>query len=431
MRKWNILVAILVIAALAGNSYLLFSEKSKVPKTALIESYQVLKEKDYEEHLKKDAFVVPQETVTIHLTSEDIADEWLVREGDTVEAGAELVLLQTERLEGQVDAWSTERDALERQRETVLETIDTLVAERDRIESEGTTEDRDTHSIPVGEDGNVELNVNMAVGVEQSGSFAQAIAEAERDLAAIERQLTVLEFQIEQSYVRPAIISPVEGVVASVDKKSSRPMIEIYSSEAQVATFVPHEEWEKIKTGDTATVVENPLDEELEGIVDRVSYIPAEQAKKDRWVEAYEAYEEKRSKNPLDLYEIRVDVLDEFTSAPFGMKVDVDILVNEVTNAVAIPEDWVKMTSRQTGEVYRLTNEGKVEVLEVETPFQLDERHIVTDGVYMQDVIVHHDDRHALEKAEDYALRSAWHWPSWKTWKSFGWKNYIRYTLLP
>lgn len=431
MRKWNILITILVVALLAGNSYLLFSEKSKVPKTALIDSYQILKEKDYEEHLKKDAFVVPQETVTIHLTSEDIAQEWLIREGDVVKAGEELVLLQTERLEGQVDAWSTERDALNRQRDTVLHTIDTLVAERDRVESEGAKEDKDTRSIPIGEDGNVELNVNMAVGVEQSGSFAQAIAEAERDLAAIERQLTVLEFQIEQSYVRPAIISPVEGVVASVDKKSTRPTIELYSSEAQVTTFVPHEEWEKIAQGNAATIVENPLDEPLEGIVDRVSRIPAEKAEKDRWVEAYEAFEERRSKNPLDLYEIRVDVLDEFTSAPFGTKVDVDILVNEVTNAVAIPEQWVHMSSRQTGEVYRLTNDGQVEVLDVEAPFRLNDRYVVTDGVYMQDVIVHHKDRDALEKADDYVLRSPWHWPSWKTWKSLGWKEYIRYMLLP
>ena len=431
MRKWNILIALLVVAALAGNSYLLFSEKSKVPKVALIDSYQVLKEKDYKEHLKKDAFVVPQETITIYLSSEDIADQWLIREGDTVEAGEELVLLQTERLEGQVDAWSAERDALSRQRETVLSTIDTLVTERDRVESEGTKEDSDTHSIPVGEDGNVELNVNMAVGVEQSGSFAQAIAEAERDLAAIERQLTVLEFQIEQSYVRPAIISPVEGVVASVDKKSTRPTIELYSSESQVATFVPHEEWEKIKQGDAATVVENPLDEKLEGTVDRVSQIPAEKAEKNRWVEAYEAYKETRSKNPLDLYEIRVDVLDDFKSAPFGTRVDLDILVNEVTNAVAIPKDWLKMSSRETGEVYRLTNDGEVEALEVEAPFALKDRQIITDGVYMQDVIVHHKDSKVLEEADDYVLRSPWHWPSWKTWKSLGWKEYIRYTLLP
>ncbi len=428
MRKWNILVSILVVLFLGWNVYLTYGEKSKVPSSVNVTQYEVLKEKDYKEKLKKDSFVVPKETVTIHLASDDAIDQWLIQEGDIVEAGEELVLLQTERMEGQVDAWTAERDALLNQRSTVLDTIEVLQAERERAESEAERADSNTNSIPVGEEKNVELNVNMAVGVQQSGSFAQAIAEAERDLASIDRQLNVLDFQIQQSYVRPAIISPIEGVVAHVRKDGERPSIDVYSSEAQVATYVSHDQWEKMDVGDEATVEEHPLDDPIEGDVAHVSMIPAEQT---RWLEAYRAYDEEKRDNPLDLYEVRLDVTDPFVSAPFGTHVNARILVNEATDVVAVKKDWMEELSRDMRKVYRLTNDGKVEAIEATVPFEVKQRGVVTDGLYDKDVVLYAPQVKDVSSYDGYTLKMKAVWPNKKTWKTMDWKQYVRYVIIP
>ena len=63
------------------------------------------------------------------------------------------------------------------------------------------------------------------------GSYAQAIATAEQELAEIVRRIVVIEAELAQNPSRPAMISPVDGVVSNVTRLGSTQGIDIYSTQ--------------------------------------------------------------------------------------------------------------------------------------------------------------------------------------------------------
>ena len=85
----------------------------------------------------------------------------------------------------------------------------------------------------------------------------------------------MLEHQINQSSIRPAIISPVDGIVAELRKHEIRPSLDVYSTETQVATYVTEKEWESIEAGDQSTVHFGKYEEKAEGSIALRSLIPA------------------------------------------------------------------------------------------------------------------------------------------------------------
>ncbi len=382
-KRLTVIITSLIVSLFIGwNFYLLYGKQSVIPKVAYVSTYEVVKEDEYERHFKNDGLVVPEEIVTMYMSEEDAIDQWLVKEGDEVEAGDELVLLQTERMEGMVETWTAERDALMKQRDTVSSTVSYLEKER----KNATYNTSDTNSTKANQDTNVELNVNMAIDVHQDGAFAQAIAEAERELANIERQLTVLEHQINQSSIRPAIISPVDGIVAELRKHEIRPSLDVYSTETQVATYVTEEEWESIEAGDQSTVHFGKYEEKAEGSIALRSLIPALES---RTFEAYQAFDKRAKKNPLDFYEVRVALETAPPSVPFGKKVSVDVTTDYTPSAIAVPEKWYEREKKDRGMIQRITTSGKVVPLEVESEFVSDDQRVVLrDGLYDHDVVI-------------------------------------------
>lgn len=382
-KRLSVIITSLIVSLFIGwNFYLLYGKESVIPKIAYVSTYEVVKEDEYERHFKNDGLVVPEEIVTMYMSEEDAIDQWLVKEGDEVEAGDELVLLQTERMEGMVETWTAERDALMKQRDTVSSTVSYLEKER----KNATYNTSDTNSTKANQDTNVELNVNMAIDVHQDGAFAQAIAEAERELANIERQLTVLEHQINQSSIRPAIISPVDGIVAELRKHEIRPSLDVYSTETQVATYVTEKEWESIEAGDQSTVHFGKYEEKAEGSIALRSLIPALES---RTFEAYQAFDQRAKKNPLDFYEVRVALETAPPSVPFGKKVSVDVTTDYTPSAIGVPEKWYKREKKDRGMIQRITTSGKVVPLEVESEFVSDDKRVVLrDGLYDHDVVI-------------------------------------------
>lgn len=382
-KRVPVIITSLIVSLFIGwNFYLLYGKESVIPKIAYVSTYEVVKEDEYERHFKNDGLVVPEEIVTMYMSEEDAIDQWLVKEGDEVEAGDELVLLQTEQMEGMVETWTAERDALMKQRDTVSSTVNYLEKER----KNATYNTSDTNSTKANQDTNVELNVNMAIDVHQDGAFAQAIAEAERELANIERQLTVLEHQINQSSIRPAIISPVDGIVAELRKHEIRPSLDVYSTETQVATYVTEKEWESIEAGDQSTVHFGKYEEKAEGSIALRSLIPALES---RTFEAYQAFDKRAKKNPLDFYEVRVALETAPPSVPFGKKVSVDVTTDYTPSAIGVPKDWYKREKKERGMIQRITTSGKAIPLEVESEFVSDDKRVVLrDGLYDHDVII-------------------------------------------
>ena len=189
----NTVIALVVVVFVALNLYLMYSEKSIIPKSVYVSDYERMTENDYKEVLPKEGLVAPAEVFTIAADERNAIDTWLVDEGYSVTVGEELASLQTEQADAQRAVWESERDALLQQQSAVDSTISELESADQTDSSDSSNSDR----AQADEDTKVELNVDVKVDVNQNGSYAQAIAEAKRDMADIDRRLQVVESQLE------------------------------------------------------------------------------------------------------------------------------------------------------------------------------------------------------------------------------------------
>lgn len=410
MKKWFILLFSLVISLfIAVNSYLVFSEESPVAKTKIVKQSFIAQEEDIRQEIEKPSYLAPREIVTLYVNDEEAIEQWLIQEGDTIQAGDELVLLETERIDGQVDAWVAEQSALQTQRERIEDTVAMLESERSNADSE---ESLNSSLSQLEEELNLEFNVKM----DQRGSYAQAIAEAERELASIDRQLNMLDYQIDQSYVRPAIISPISGVVARVDRHSDRPTIDIYSETADLVTYVTEEEWEDLMLGNDVLITYDEFEERGEGTLDRLDTIPAQASST---LELFEkAFDDEQMQN---LYEVRVDPLGTVEQQLYGKRYDIALIGQEAVDSVVVPLDYIERETKNEGIVYVLNEEGIPTKRAITIDFILEDE-AITMSLAEGDVVL----REALDLTR-VALPLKMTWPERQAWKTFGWKNYVKY----
>ncbi len=426
----NIAVAVAISAFLAVNFYLLFSDKSIITKSVYVERYERMTSSDHREELAKEGFFAPEETYTVYVGNDDTVDSWLVKEGDPVKVGDEIAILQTERAEGQRAVWEAELEALQQQTSSVRSMISGLESERKKAQSdsssnvnrkdnvEGDTADK---KVEVG------LNVDVQVDVKQDGSFAQAIAAAEQELSEIERQQTVVEAQLAQNPGRPALISPVDGVVSKVTRTGSTLSVAIFSSQKVIVTYANGDEWHQIESGDQVLIQGDGIENAVEGTVLSVSQAPAVD---NEWLQAYKVHDETEVKNPLSYYEVRIltDATDQ--SVPFGVNVNAIVIVNEALDVISVKEKWLHDLYNETAYAWIIDDSGRAKQVEIVTPFTWKARAIVSQGLKLGDVAVYEPALVTYGYAPRVFMSLPTELPSKKQWRAFGWRNYVKYILI-
>ncbi|MCM3636510.1 efflux RND transporter periplasmic adaptor subunit [Sporosarcina luteola] len=421
-KRLSITVAIIVSLFIALNVHVLFSEKSTVPKTLYVHKYERMTSAHHEEDILKEGLITPENIYTVYVGDDETIDSWLVKEGDPVQVGDEIALLQTGRAESQLAAWEAEEEGLLEQRSAVESTIASL--ESDRSSARNNSSHVNTTETPDGTD--VELNVDVQVDVHQDGAFAQAIAEAERELSEIDRNLAVVQAQLEQDATRPALISPVDGTVSEVDKHGFTLAADIYSNKKLVTTYAQLDEWQKIEAGDLVRIQENNLETNIEGTVHSVSAVPATDS---RWREAYDKLDPKERENPLDLYEITIMPLEELYNLPFGANVNASIIVNEA-EAVSVKIQWLESYVKDSAVVWKLDEQGRATKTNVTVPFIKNNRAVITEGLKTGDIAFYNRNINEIDNVSNVFLPLPLELPSRSDWRIFGWKNYVKYGFV-
>ncbi|KXH84007.1 HlyD family efflux transporter periplasmic adaptor subunit [Sporosarcina sp. HYO08] len=429
MYKWmNVAIAITVSTFIALNLYLLFSDKSVIEKTVSIDRYERMKNGNFSEKMPKEGFIAPSEMYTIYVGNEDAVDTWLVKEGEEVTIGQELVVLQTERAEGQRAIWQAELNALREQERTIQNTISDLESDRRNAKSDNKSNVKKNDSTSKSTQGDkieVGLNVDVQVDVAPDGPYAQAIGAAERELASVERQMVVVETQLEQNPSRPALVSPIDGTVANIVRHGTTLAVDIYSAQKEILTYIKNNEWEKLQTGNHVYIQGKGLDQAIEGTVQSVSQTPANE---DRWFAAYKAVDPQDIKNPLGFYEVRIGTEADLQSLPFGTNVNAAVVVNEVLDTLSVNAHWLYEEHQKKAFVWKLDGRGRVVKEEVATPFTWKNRSVVTVGLQLGDVVV--DRPVNYEQSPRVFLPFPGEFPNKSDWKAFGWKNYMKYAFL-
>lgn len=421
-KRVSISVAIIVSLFIAVNVYVLFSKKSTVPKSLYVQQYERMTPDHHEEALPKEGIVTPEDIYTVYVGDDETIDKWLVKEGDPVQIGDEIALLQTERAESQLAAWEAEEEGLLEQRDSIESTISSL--ESERRSAQNNSSHVNTTETPG--DKEVELTVDVQVDVHQDGAFAQAIAEAERELSDILRELAVVQTQLTQDATRPALISPVDGTVSKVDKHGFTLAADIYSDTKLVTTYVQLEEWQKVEVGNLVRIQENHLETVIEGTVHTVSEVPATDS---RWREAYDMLDPKERANPLELYEITIMPAEGLSTLPFGANINASIIVNEA-DAVSVKIQWLESYAGDRAVVWKLDEQGRAAKTGVTVPFSTNNRAVITEGLKTGDVAIEKRHIDKYNNLSNVFLPLPLELPSKSDWRTFGWKNYVKYSFL-
>lgn len=431
MNKYgNIAIAFVISSFLAINIYLLFGEKSKIEKLVYVSEYERMTIDDFSVNIPKEALVSPMEVTTVYAGSEDDVESWLITEGDHVNVGDELALLNTEHADGEQALLEVESSALLQQENEVRALIADLSAAQSLAQTDSTsTVDRNDNVTEIDGETTIalDLTVGFTVDVTQEGSYAQALAAAEQQLTDITQKITVIEARLTQDPARPALVSPVEGVISKVSRMGSKLAVDIYSSEKVIVTYAVDDEWLLIEEGATVLLQGSGFDEATEGVVLSVSVLPA---KDNDAVEAFKVIDPKKAKNPLAYYEVQISTENDLQTVPYGNNINAHVITNEAKGAVSLNEKWLRGFEEGTAKGMMINHSGKaVEVL-LETPFTQDTRAVVTNGLSLGQIAMYAPKVRDFEDAPKVFLPMPSYMPTKDEWKSFGWENYLDYMIV-
>lgn len=390
-KTFMIGLSIAISAFIAANAILLFSDKSLIPKKLYISEYERTYTNTYTEKLPKEAVTAPLGATEIFIQDFEAIEQWIINEGDYVQAGTELAILNEAESEEQRAIWGAERMALEnelREVETILRDLESTRALQPGPRADSST-DRDTVTNADGDTVELDINVNLQVEVPQDGTYAAGIAEAEQRLAEIETEIAVIEAQLEQSPARPALVSPIEGIVGKIDSKSQPMSIEIYSTEKLFMTYVIEEEWLDVDVDDRVFVHVEGIPQAMPGTVLSKSQLPADDS---RWLEAYRALDPIDQHNPIAIYEVLIiteqPVMDE---VPYGKTANTSIIINEAADAVALNDKWIFDRYDGSGQTFVLNESGRAEAVPVTIAFDLNGKAVLSGGVSAGATVVDSD----------------------------------------
>ena len=431
MNKYlNISIAFVVSSFLAINFYLLFSEKSIIQKTVYVSKHERMTIDNFRDEMTKEALISPAETHTVYAGSEDDVESWVISEGDTVNVGDELALLNTERADGEQELLFAEHNALLQQETDLQIMLADLSSAKSTAESiSSSTVDREENVTEIDGKTTIELglDVNFAVDVTQEGSYAQAIAALEQQLTEITRKIAVAAAQLTQNPASPALVSPVEGIVSKVTRSGARLAVDIYSPEKIAVTYAKDNEWQEIEEGDRVLLQGTGLDEVKEGHVFSISEVPV---KENQLSEAYKILDPKKAKNPLAYYEVQIMTDNELESVPYGNNVNALVITNEATDAISLNEKWIRRIDEEKAKAMVIDDSGKAVEVTVATPFVLNTRAVVTEGLTLGQIAIHSPKLRNYNEPTKVFLPMPTYMPTKVEWRTFGWKNYLDYIIV-
>ncbi|MCZ2258678.1 efflux RND transporter periplasmic adaptor subunit [Sporosarcina sp. G11-34] len=431
MNKYmNISIAFVVSSFLAINFYLLFGEKSVIPKSVYVKTFERMTLGDFREEMSKEALISPEETYTVYAGSEDEVESWVVSEGDAVNVGDELALLNTERVDSEQELLLAKHNSLLQQETDVKSMLADLMTAQSGAESTNSSAvDRQENVTEVDGETTIKLGlgINFEIDVTQEGSYAQAIAAVEQQLSEINQSIVVTAAELAQNPARPALVSPVEGIVSNVTRNGSKLAVDILSPEKLAVTYAKDNEWQDIEEGDSVLLQGNGLDEAKEGYVLSVSEIPV---KENEVSEAYKTLDADKATNPLAYYEVQMITENELQSVPYGNNINAVIVTNEAKDAVSLKEEWLRRSEEELGKATIINGSGKAVEVTVTTPFVSNTRAVVTEGLTLGQIVVPSSRLSYYEEPTSVFLPMPSYMPKKAEWRSYSWKDYLEYILV-
>ncbi|MFJ8065535.1 hypothetical protein ACIQYS_12960 [Psychrobacillus sp. NPDC096426] len=406
----TICIAIVVSTFIAVNAILLFSNNSEIARTYYVHEYDRVHESTYAKELEKESVVVPANEVIVTIDV-DATSDIVVLEGDVVQEGTELALLNTESADTQRANWESEQEAYMEEQSRLYDIIENLESERYGAGSNSTSNQSSG-------DEETRVNLQVDVNISPEGNFAQAIAQTEQKIAEIERKLQIVSAQLSQNSGETALLSPIDGNIAAIEERNGTYFITIYANEKSVITYAKEAEWHRINEGQRVNNYSTHREGVVEGTVLTKTQVPAND---NKWLKAYEQFGNE-TKEPV--YEVQIQLDEQLDTLPFAANINSVIITDEVENAIRVKADWLLNRSEEAAEVYTLSHDGKIIRIKVNVPFDLKQYAILSEGVQSESIVLNADPK--IDEASAF-LPFPRDLPSWKSIKAIGWKDYLKY----
>lgn len=331
--KKSVVIPTVLCAAVAGvSSYVTFNEDSPVFRSYFINEYAVAKADSHEQVLKKDAVLSAKSIQHVTANATDV-DELLVQVGDEVLAGQELLSFES-------DASEREFERLEIQAEAYEDELDALQSVANSIGSaSNSTTNRPTGNLNLTEVGE-NISVDVALQVASSNSPLEAAAIIDQRMIEVQRNLDMVDGYLAMSDgSNAALLSPIDATVTAITHDNGFISIELYANEQRYVTFVSDTEWQRLETGQAASVEANIEDETIEnevtGMVASKHKVPATDSPEYALMQQLDAYKDRT------LYEVSIETDMPIDSLPFGSFANASIVLDEEPFAYKLPIAWI------------------------------------------------------------------------------------------
>ena len=218
----------------------------------------------------------------------------------------------------------------------------------------------------------------------------------------------------------------MDGIVANVTRLGSTLAVDIFSTQKIVTTYVKDNEWQQFEVNDRVLLQADGISGAQEGTVLSISAVPT---KEDASLEAYKKLDPVSATNPLAYYEVRISTAADLSKVPFGNNVNAVVITNEALDAVSVNEKWLRgLDDNVVGMI--IDDSGKATKVPITTPFSWKTRAVVTEGLYLGDIVVNEADLREYIGTPKVILPMPTYTPTKAEWRAFGWRNYLRSIVI-
>lgn len=360
LKIWGAIITILVVI----NGYLLLKNNNVIPKSYYIDNMQYAISDVHTKELTKEGMLATSNEILLAAPVQAI-ESVLVKRGDAVFEQQELASYKSDAVEQQRQKLEIEQSAYQ----TELDELNNILSDLE-LESESSKPETAADSTTLGDSDMWNLNLSLALGIEQNTPTAEGKAIIRRHIAETERQLEITDELIMQLTSHQVLASPVDGVVGEVIQEGDTITFVIYPSEKSIVTYVDVAQWKRVEVDQDAEIIVRAGKEDeyiVEGTVIEKQEIPAAES---LWYK--ELVKQKKIDPSETLYEVQIqptDLLDDF---PYGEKVDVTITTDEVFESFIVHSDWIvhyEVPDIGNTHIYTLGYDGKTRLTPVEVAF--------------------------------------------------------------
>lgn len=313
MKKLPFLVLFIVIFV-AVNIFLIEKKDNKIDRLHVLSNWETVEQDHLIQSFTSKGVVIPSKTHYFYVDKNAGFNQFLVKEGDSVEAGTPLFDYSTYNIETQKNLLDTEIDRLEKE----ISSIDSHIQNLSSLLSSAKADEK------VEEDKKDKKTVSNPKTI--SYSIEMEINEKELEKEKLEGQIEQYKDQknnYEDEAENLTIVSNTSGIVKKISYELNNPVITIVSNTPIIRGNLTEDQLSIVKHGMKTISTSHLFKGKINGVLEKVSTTP----KEDPDVETKSFYP----------YEIKLDSFDQKLQE--GYHVTSKVITKEVADATIIKKD--------------------------------------------------------------------------------------------